>query len=137
MGTEEITRVTLPPPAATLAATAKTAGAAAAAVAVDALATAAVNAAKPGASSTEFKATMGAIAITALLAGLKVFAVIPGPWTLPAVLSLVAITAGTSAYTLSRGSVKKAALAGAAAVAVAAVRGMAPDEPIGNTDGSA
>ena len=47
---------------------------------------------------------------------------IPGPWTIPAVLSLVAVTAAASAYTISRGSVKKAALAGAAAVAVAVVK---------------
>jgi uncharacterized membrane protein len=119
MGTEEITKVTAPT---SLKDAAKTAGQAAAVVAVDALAVAATNAAKPGGSTTEFKATIGAIAFTALLAGLKVFAVIPGPWTLPAVLSLVAVTAATSAYTLSRGSVKKAALAGAAAVAVAVVK---------------
>jgi hypothetical protein len=123
MGTEEITKVTMPKTA-SLKETARTAGQAA-------------DAAKPGHTTTEFKATVGAIALGALLAGLKVFAVVPGPWTLPAVLGLVAITAGTSAYTVSRGSVKKAALAGAAAVAVAAVRGMTPAVDTGNTDGSA
>lgn len=101
---------------------ARSAGDAAASVALTAIAEAAANAAKPGGATTEFKATAGAIALTALVAGLKVFAILPGPWTLPAALGLVAITAGTAAYTLSRGSVKKAALAGAAAVAAAAIQ---------------
>jgi hypothetical protein len=108
-------------PAATLSEAATAAGQAAATTAAAAIAAAATNAAKPGAKTTEFKATVVSVALGALLAGLKVFSVIPGPWTLPAGLALVAITVGTGAYTLSRGSVKKAALAGAAAVAVAAV----------------
>jgi hypothetical protein len=127
MGPDDVTKVTAPQ---SLAQTATAAGTAAAASAADALAVAAANAAKPGASSTEFKATIATIALSAGLAALKVFAVVPGPWTLPAGLALVAITATTAAYSISRGSVKKAALAGAAAVAAAAVRParVAPDQ---------
>jgi hypothetical protein len=123
MGSEEITKVTAPP---TLAAAAKVAGQAAAAGAADAVAAAALNAARPGAQSTEFKATVGTIVLTGVVAGLKAFAVIPGPWTLPVVLALAGISAASGAYAISRGSVKKAALAGAAAVAAAAVRPAAP-----------
>jgi hypothetical protein len=118
MGTEDITAVSSPQ----LAAVAKLAGNAAASSAADAVAAAAANAAKPGGQSTEFKATIAAVALTGAVAGLKVFALIPGPWTVPAVLALAGIYATTAAYSLSRGSVKKAALAGAAAVVAAAVR---------------
>jgi hypothetical protein len=119
MSSEEITKVGTP---VGLAEAARSAGQAAAAGAADALAAAAANAAKPGASSTEFKATIGSIALAAGLAALKAFALVPGPWTLPAALVLVGVTASSAAYSLSRGSVKKAALAGAAAVAAAAMR---------------
>lgn len=123
MGSEEITKVSAPP---SLSDAVKSAGQAAAAGAADAVAAAAANAAKPGAQSTEFKATVATIVLSGLLAGLKVFAVLPGPWTVPAGIALVALTATSAAYSVSRGNVKKAALAGAAAMAAAAVRPPAP-----------
>jgi hypothetical protein len=81
---------------------------------VAAIQTAAVNAGKPGSKSSEFKVAIGGILVSALIAGLKVAAVIPGPWTLPAMVLSAGVTAG--AYALSRGQVKKAALDAASAV---------------------
>jgi len=81
------------------------AGKAAAAAAVQA---AARNAAKPGVKSSEFWATIlgGAVA-----SGLGVLAAATSPlWAIPA--GVVAVAA--SAYAVSRGSVKKAALAACA-----------------------
>jgi len=91
------------------------AGAHATAVAVSAAAT---NAAKAGGKSSELKATIGAIALTAGLAALHVLSVIPGPWMVPALALSAAIAAGS--YSLSRGNVKAAALAAAGAAAAAA-----------------
>lgn len=81
------------------------------------IADAAANAAKPGASSSELKVVAGSIVLSALVAGLKAIAVIPGPWTVPAVILSAAVSAG--AYALSRGQVKAAALAAAAAAVTA------------------
>lgn len=92
---------------------------AAAAAALQALQAAAANAAKPGTQTSEWRALLGGIALTSLLAGLHVLAVVPGPWMLPAVLASAAVSIG--AYALSRGAVKAAALK-SAAVAVATLR---------------
>ena len=81
------------------------AGAHAAAVAVS---SAAVNAAKPGGKSSEMKATIAAIGVTAGVAALHALSVIPGPWMLPAIALSAGIAAGSYAY--SRGNVKAAAL---------------------------
>jgi hypothetical protein len=92
-------------------ATAQAAGLAAA----QALGEAATNASKKGGTSSEFKATIFGILVAGAVAGLHVLAVIPSP-VMPIALALTAgLTA--SAYSLSRGQVKKAALDGAAAVA--------------------
>lgn len=91
------------------------AGAHAAALAVSSAAT---NAAKPGASSSELKATIVAIAMTGGLAALHALSVIPGPWMVPALAVSAAIAAGS--YALSRGNVKAAALQAAGAAAAAA-----------------
>lgn len=115
MGSEDVTN-----PSLSLTPTAKQAGLAATVAAATAIATAAQNAAKPGRSTTEFKTTVGSIVLAALVGGLHVFSVVPGPWMLPSLLGLVAISAGSAAYTVSRGSVKKAALAGASAAVTAA-----------------
>lgn len=122
--TDEITKQT----PVTIEAAARAAGAAATATALTAIGDAAANAAKPGGSTTEFKATAGAIVLTALVAGLKVFAILPGPWTLPAAIGLAAVTAATASYSLSRGSVKKAAL-GAAAAVTSALAHNSPRQP--------
>jgi hypothetical protein len=83
-----------------------------------AVSAAATNAAKPGGSSSEFKATIAGIALTGALAALHVLSVLPGPWMVPALAISAAVAAGS--YALSRGNVKAAALqaAGAAAAAV-------------------
>jgi hypothetical protein len=121
MGTEDVTKVEP-----TLGQVGKAAGIAAGTAVAQALAIAATNAAKKGTSTTEFKATVGAIAVGGIVAGLQVFAAIPGPWMLPAALGLVAISAGTGAYAISRGSVKKAALTGAAAALTAGAKQLKP-----------
>jgi hypothetical protein len=123
MGTEDITKVSSH---AALTETAKQAGLAAGAAAATAIAAAATNAAKKGTTTTEFKATVGAIVLSTAVAALNIFAFVPGPWMLPAALGLVAISAGTSAYSISRGSVKKAALAGASAAVTAAAYKLTP-----------
>lgn len=83
-----------------------------------AISSAATNAAKPGGSSSELKATIGAIALTGGLAALHALSVIPGPWMVPALAISAAIAAGS--YALSRGNVKAAALQAAGAAAAAA-----------------
>jgi len=125
MGSEDVTKVTISP-APTLGQVGKAAGIAAATTVATALAAAATNAAKKGSTTTEFKATVGAIVVGGVVAGLQVFAAIPGPWMLPAALGLLGLSAGTAAYTISRGSVKKAALTGAAAALTGAVQQLAP-----------
>lgn len=84
-------------------------------VAVRAIGAAAENAAKPGWWSSEFKATVFGILVAGGVAALHALAVIPSP-IMPAA---IAITAGLTAasYSISRGNVKAAALAGAAAAA--------------------
>ncbi len=126
VGTEDVTNPGLPQ---SLQPTAKQAGLAVTAAAATAIAAAAQNASKPGRSTTEFKTTLGSIVLAAVVGGLHVFSVVPGPWTLPAVLGLVAISAGSAAYTVSRGSVKKAALAGASAAVTAAAYNALPPRP--------
>jgi len=77
-----------------------------------AAARAAENAAKRGAASSEFKVTIGAMALAAVVGGVKALALIPGPWQIPAaVIAGAAVAAG--AYSQSRGKVKAAALAAA------------------------
>jgi hypothetical protein len=88
-----------------------------------AISSAATNAAKPGGSSSELKATIGAIALTGGLAALHALSVIPGPWMVPALAISAAIAAGS--YALSRGNVKAAALQAAGAAAAAAFPGQA------------
>jgi hypothetical protein len=111
-----------PETAANLRASAIQAGQAAAAAGAHASAlavsSAATNAAKPGSKSSELKATIGAIALTAGLATLHVLSVIPGPWMVPALALSAALAAGS--YSLARGNVKAAALAAAGAAAAAA-----------------
>jgi len=126
MGTEDVTNPGVP---LSLTPTAKQAGLAAAAAAAAAISSAAQNASKPGTSTTEFKTTVASIALAALVGGLHVFSSVPGPWMLPAVLGLVAISASSAAYSVSRGSVKKAALAGASAALSAAAFNSDPPSP--------
>ncbi len=127
VGTEDVTNPGLPQ---SLQPTAKQVGLAATVAAATAIATAAQNASKKGTSTTEFKATVASIALAALVGGLHVFSAVPGPWMLPAVVGLAAISATSAAYTLSRGNVKQAALAGAsAAVTAAAYSAGRPADP--------
>jgi hypothetical protein len=90
---------------------------ASAAAAASAIITAANNAAKPGGQSSEFKVSVGAIALTGVTAALSVglhvfpFAAVLGPFALPAVALGSGLLAGL--YALARGSVKVAAMAAA------------------------
>jgi fatty acid desaturase len=77
---------------------------------------AAENASKPGGTSSEFKVVVGSTILAAVVAGLHAVAVIPGPWTLPALILSGAVAAGSAAYSVSRGNVKAAALTAAADV---------------------
>ena len=111
----------------------KQAGQAAQNAAVDAITAAAENAAKNGMSTSEFKVTVGAVAVTALLAGLHALSVIPGPWMVPAILGSALVSCG---YAISRGTVKSTALKAAATstAGTPAVRvqvGDTPDAPNG------
>lgn len=90
------------------AAAAKAAGQAA----MNAIASAAINAAQPGQKSSEFKVVVGGVLLSGLVAGLHALSVIPGPWMLPAVL--ISTTLMGAAYATSRGNVKSAALRTAA-----------------------
>jgi len=100
--------------------------AAAGQAALGALVAAAVNAAKPGGHSSELKVTIAGILATAIVAGLHVFAAVPGPWMVPAAIASAGIAVGSYAYAQSRGNVKAAALAAATSVATAAVRQYVP-----------
>jgi hypothetical protein len=100
--------------------------AAAGQAALGALVTAAVNAAKPGSHSSELKVTIVGIVATAVVAGLHVFAAVPGPWMIPAAIASAGIAVGSYAYAQSRGNVKAAALAAATSVAYAAAKQVAP-----------
>lgn len=88
-------------------------------VAINALQFAATNAAQPGTRSSEWRAVVGGALLTASAAVLHALAVIPGPWMLPAIAVSTGISVG--AYAISRGSVKAAALAAAAAVVRTAI----------------
>lgn len=81
---------------------------AAAEAAHQALSLAAINASKGGWKTSEFWVSIGAIALGTLTVGLKAVAVIPGPWSIPAMIAAAAVASGT--YALSRGKVKAAAL---------------------------
>jgi hypothetical protein len=70
---------------------------------------AAANAAKRGGSSSEFKATMFAIAVSAAMGALDVLSHVPGPWQVTAAVIVGAATAA-GVYTAGRSKVKAAAL---------------------------
>jgi hypothetical protein len=71
---------------------------------------AAANAGKPGAKSSEFKATLIAFALSAGFGALEALSHIPGPWQITAAV-IVAAAIASGAYSASRGKVKAAALA--------------------------
>ena len=102
---------------------------AAAAVGLTAVADAAANAAKAGGSSSEFKATLVGLGITALAAVLHALSVVPGPWMLPAIAGSAALAVG--AYAITRGTVKAAALAAAAAAVVSVAPKLTPLVDVG------
>jgi flagellar biosynthesis component FlhA len=77
---------------------------------------AAANAGKKGWLTSEFKATVLGILVAGGVAALHALAVIPSP-VMPVAVALSAGLAVAS-YSISRGNVKKAALDGAAAMAV-------------------
>lgn len=91
----------------------KTAVDAASLEALNALKEAVVNAARPGAKTSEFKIAWGGIVLTGLLAGLHALSVIPGPWTVPALAISAAMSVG--GYAFGRARVKVAALQAASA----------------------
>jgi hypothetical protein len=77
-----------------------------------AAARAAENASKSGARTSEFKVTIGALALAAAFGGVKALVAIPGPWQIPAAV-IVGAAVAAGAYAQSRGKVKAAALASA------------------------
>jgi hypothetical protein len=83
------------------------------------LGNAVANAAKPGASTSEFKVAIGSGLLIALATGLKAIAVVPGPLMLPAIILAAAATAAS--YAVGRSTVKAAALSAAGAAVAAAV----------------
>lgn len=70
---------------------------------------AAANASKKGGSTSEFKATMFAIAVSAAMGALDVLSHVPGPWQVTAAVIVGAATAA-GIYTAGRSRVKAAAL---------------------------
>jgi hypothetical protein len=70
---------------------------------------AAANAAKKGGSTSEFKATIFAIAVSAVVGALDVLSKTPGAWQIPAAVIVGAATAA-GVYTAGRSKVKAAAL---------------------------
>lgn len=90
-------------------------------------AAAAANAAKKGGSSSEFKATMFAIAVSAAMGALDVLSHIPGPWQITAAV-IVGAAGAAGIYTAGRSKVKAAALS-ALPAAVEAQSGAVRLEP--------
>ena len=117
MGSEDVT-VTGPSPSSSAAAAGQ--------AALGALVAGAINASKPGGQSSELKVTIVGIAASALIAGLHVFAAVPGPWMLPALIAIAGISIGSAAYSKSRGDVKAAALSAASGVVLATASHYAP-----------
>lgn len=102
----------MPPTRVSIGEVSKQAGQAAIHAVMPAVVAAVANAAKPGVKTSELKVVVGGIVLSGLIAGLQVFSVIPGPWTVPALLISTALTA--AGYAISRGNVKSAALRTAA-----------------------
>jgi hypothetical protein len=70
---------------------------------------AAANAGKKGGSTSEFKATMFAIGVSALMGALEVVSKVPGPWQITAAV-IVGAMGAAGIYTAGRSKVKAAAL---------------------------
>lgn len=70
---------------------------------------AAANARKSGGTTSEFKATMFAIGVSALMGALEVVSKVPGPWQITAAV-IVGAMGAAGIYTAGRSKVKAAAL---------------------------